>query len=83
MVGITSTSIGSINPINPPIKVYKNSTVEFDLTDSSLGYNVQSTNYPAFAFNFYTDENLTKQWNTSPQSNTLSLIHISEPTRPY
>jgi len=73
VVGITSTSIGTINPINPPIKVYKNSTVEFDLTDSSLGYNVQTTNYPAFAFNFYTDENLTKQWDTSPQSNTFNV----------
>ena len=73
VVGITSTSIGTINPINPPIKVYKNSTVEFDLTDSSLRYNVQTTNYPAFAFNFYTDENLTKQWDTSPQSNTFNV----------
>ena len=38
-----------------------------------MRYNVQTTNYPAFAFNFYTDENLTKQWDTSPQSNTFNV----------
>ena len=73
VVGISSTSSGTINSINPLIKVYKNSTVEFDLTDSSLRYNVQTTNYPAFSFNFYTDENLTKQFDTSPSSNTFNV----------
>ena len=53
VVGLTSTSGGTINSISPPIKVYKNSTVEFDLSDQSLGYVAQSTNYPAFVLNFY------------------------------
>ena len=73
VVGLTSTSAGTINPINPPIKVYKDSKVEFNLSDQSLGYVAQSTNYPAFALNFYTDENLTKQWDTSPESTTFNV----------
>ena len=73
VIGITSTSTGTINPINPPIKVYKNSTVEFDLSDASLGYFAQSTNYPAFVLNFYADKNLTKQWDTSSLSTTFNV----------
>ena len=73
VIGITSTSAGTINPINPPLKVYKNSIVEFDLSDSSLGYVAQSTNYPAFVLNFYSDVNLTKQWDTSPESTTFNV----------
>ena len=29
IVGITSSSAGTINPINPPVKVYKDSTAIF------------------------------------------------------
>ena len=38
-----------------------------------MGYVAQSTNYPAFVFNFYSDENLTKQWDTSPESTTFNV----------
>ena len=38
-----------------------------------MGYVVQSTNYPAFELNFYLDENLTKQWTTSPESTTFNI----------
>ena len=73
VIGITSTSSGTINLINPPLKAYKNSFVEFDLSDKSLGYVAQSTNYPAFLLNFYSDKNLTKQWETSPQSTVFNV----------
>ena len=59
-VGIASTGGGgTINPINPPLKLYKNSTVDFILTDSSLSYTQQATNYSAFEFNLYADKNFT------------------------
>ena len=73
VVGFTSTSEGTISPINPPLKVYKNSIVEFDLSDSSLSYVVQSTDYSAFKLNFYSDKNLTKIWETSPLSKTFNV----------
>ena len=63
IVGFGSTSIGSIGPINPPLKGYKNSTIEFDLSDSSLSYSNQSTLYPAFQLNFYKDSNYINLWN--------------------
>ena len=59
IIGISSASAGVINPINPSVDVYKNSTVSFDLSDSSLSYTVQGTQYSAFELNFYTDKNYT------------------------
>ena len=57
-VGIASTGLtgGNINPINPPITLYKDSIVTFDLSDASLGYSVLGSDYPAFDFNLYRDK---------------------------
>ena len=79
VIGIASTSSGTINPINPPLKAYKDSIVEFNLSDASLGYVAQSTNYPAFVLNFYTDKNLTKKWDTSIQSTTFNVSRNGTP----
>jgi len=58
-VGVASTGLGgNINPINPPITLYKDSTVTFDLSDSSLGYSILGSDYPAFDFNLYRDKDL-------------------------
>ena len=72
-VGIASTSLGTINLINPKIDVYKDSTVEFDLSDSSLSYTNQGISYPAFELNFYLDENSCKIWKTSFDSKTFEV----------
>ena len=68
-VGIASTGLGgNINPINPPITFYKDSTVTFDLSDSSLGYSVLGSKYPAFDLNLYTDKDL------KVRNNDFSLV---------
>ena len=36
IVGVASTASGNINPINPQLKFYKDSTASFNLSDSSL-----------------------------------------------
>ena len=74
VVGINSASIGTINPINPPITAYKDTAIIFDVSDSSLSYLNQSTRYPAFKLNFYTDENYTKIWEKSPESSTFNVL---------
>ena len=73
IIGITSASDGTINPINPPLKVYKNSTVTFDLSDSSLAYVNQSTQYAAFEFNLYADENFTEIWDKTANSSLFEV----------
>lgn len=66
-LSIESTSDGSISLINPPIKLYKNSTVTFDLSDSSLSYSVNQTQYPAFEFEIYSDNNFKNISTTNVQ----------------
>ncbi len=62
-VGIGSTGDGGvINPINPPLQLYKDSIVTFNLTSSTLSHEVQSTNYPSFEFNLYADKNFTNKY---------------------
>jgi hypothetical protein len=65
IVGITSASNGTLSLINPPIKVYKNSSIVFDLSDSSLSYTQQSTRYPAFDFKFFKDSNFTENYDSN------------------
>jgi hypothetical protein len=62
-VGIASTGGGgTINPINPPLNLYKDSTVTFNLTDSSLAHTIQNTSYPSFEFNLYHDANFSNKY---------------------
>ena len=73
IVEISSASSGTINPIAPSINLYKNSTVTFDLSDSSLSYTRQGSSYPAFKFNLYVDKNFTKEWEKSKESAAFEL----------
>ena len=63
IIDLQNTGTGTINPVNPPVKVFKDSIVEFNLSNSSLGYVNQGVSFSAFNFNFYTDRNLTKEFN--------------------
>ena len=72
-VGITSASSGTINLINPKIDVYKDSTVKFDLSDSSLSYTSQGLKYPAFELNLYLDSDHNNIWNTSFENKTFEV----------
>jgi hypothetical protein len=65
VVGITSSSDGTLSLINPPIKVYRNSSVVFDLSDSSLSYTQQSTRYPAFNLEFFKDSKFTERYDSN------------------
>ena len=73
VVGITSASLGTINPITPLVKLYRNSTVTFDLSNPSLSYVKQGTTYPAFKFNLYVDKNFTKEWEKYDEGKTFDL----------
>ena len=78
-VDITSATDGTISPINPPITVYKNSTVIFDLSDSSLSYQRNSTSYPAFDFIIYSDNKYTNIFDKSENSSVFEVIRTGVP----
>jgi hypothetical protein len=73
VVQITSASEGSLSLINPPINVYKNSSIIFDLSDSSLSYIQQSTAYSAFDFRFFRDSNLTEVYDSNINDNVFEV----------
>ena len=77
-LGISSASAGTINPINPPVRVYRDQSAIFDLSDSSLGYVNQATTYSAFDLNFYTDRNLTEKWETDKTDETFNVTKVGK-----
>ena len=78
-VNITSATDGVISPINPTINVYKNSTVIFDVSDSSLSYIRNSTAYPAFNFIISTDNNFINEYNKSDLSKEFDISRTGIP----
>jgi hypothetical protein len=73
IVRITSASNGTLSLINPPIDTYRSSSVIFDLSDSSLSYTQQSTNYPAFDLRFFKDSNLTEIYDSNADDNIFEV----------
>ena len=73
IVQIAIPSAGEISPVNPRLNLYKNSTVIFDLSDSTLSYTYQSTKYPAFKLEFYTNSNFTKLFESSRNSRKFDI----------
>jgi hypothetical protein len=62
IVDINSTSLGTLSEINPQINGYKNSSIVFDVSDSSLGYIQQSSSFSAFDLKFFKDSNFTESY---------------------
>ncbi len=62
IIGITSAMSGTISPINPPVAIYRNNVVRFDLSDQSLSFVIQTTRYPIFEFNLYSDQNFRNKY---------------------
>jgi hypothetical protein len=72
IINITSASYGTLSKINPYINVFKNNTIVFDLSDSSLGYN----SLPAFDFDLYNDTNFTDKFYTTGLADTFNVQKI-------
>ena len=73
VVDLISNTFGSVSPVNPPIALIKNQTVDFDLSDPSLSYKRGSIDYPAFEFNLYTDANFKNKFFSSTQTDVFEV----------
>ena len=76
-VNITSTSSGVISPINPPLNVYRNCSIKFDLSDNSLSVVRSLQRYPAFTFDFYKDSNFNFVFDSSKDSSSFEVVKSS------
>jgi len=75
-IDITSSSSGSISLINPGITLFANQSIVFDLSDKSLSYNRNSTDYSAFDFNFYIDSSFKEIFNSKIDTNTFHVTRV-------
>ena len=73
IVDINSASDGTLSLINPPINAYTNSTLSFDVSDTSLSYLKDSATYSAFELNFYLDSNYTQMFDKSKDSSIFEV----------
>ena len=48
IVTADSGEVGTLNLVNPPLEFYKNGTITFDLSDSSLAFTKVADTLPAF-----------------------------------
>ena len=72
-VKVAITTAGVLSPVNPPIKVFRGSTVNFDLSDSSLSYIQNTSSLPAFEFKLYQDNAFTKEFETTGSTNIFDV----------
>ena len=79
VVDITSASAGTINPVNPPIRVQANQKVYFDLSDSSLSFTKSGVSYAAFDFNLYFDKECKNVYNNTPKSTIFNVTKTGTP----
>ena len=64
---------GTLSLVNPPLTVYRDSTITFNLSDSSLSYVVGPTDYSAFTMKIYSDEFMTKEWDKAPDDDSFKV----------
>jgi YHYH protein len=74
-INILSSTSGNICPINPPIKIVRNQSVIFDLSDVSLSFVSVGNTYSAFDFKLYVDELLKDEFDTTSSS---SIFEVSK-----
>ena len=78
VVGITSAADGTISPINPPAVAYRSNEIVFDLSDSSLGFVIQTTRYPIFEFNLYSDQNFRNKYELTQTNPFFEVTKVGE-----
>jgi len=76
VVSIHSASSGTLTKINSQINAYKNSTLVFDVSDSSLGYVRQSSAYSGFDLKFFKDANFTEPYINNEEDSVFEVQKI-------
>jgi hypothetical protein len=77
-VGLSTLSDGHLSLVNPQIDAYRDSTIIFDLSDSSLSYLQDDILYPAFYFKVFEDEGFTNEFYKSKDDLSFSTNSIGD-----
>jgi len=73
IVTADSGEVGTLNLVNPPLEFYKNGTITFDLSDSSLAFTKVADTLPAFDLELYTDYNFIHEYTSNEKSSTFNV----------
>ena len=76
IISITSISDGTLSLVNPPIQVYQNSSIIFDLSDSSLSYTQQGSSYSAFDFKLFKNSNFTENYDSNSDNQIFEVKKV-------
>jgi len=76
IVNIGSASSGTLSKINSQINAYKNSTLVFDVSDSSLSYAQQGSSFSAFDLKFFKDANFTESYISNEDDSVFEVQKI-------
>jgi hypothetical protein len=74
IIGISTSSFGTISQINPQIKLTKNYNLTFDVSDSSLSFFNNGVQYSAFDLNFYTDPEFKNVFDSTESSSSFEIV---------
>jgi len=77
-IDFTSVGSGSLSQINPKINLVKNSSIIFDLSDSSLSFTNNSQIYSAFDFDFYYDSSFKNKFDFSLTFNDREVVKFGQ-----
>ena len=74
VINITSSSFGTLLPINPKINVTKNQKVIFDLSDSSLSQPFGVGRTSSFDFDLFSDHNFSSRYFPVKSDGTSKIV---------
>jgi len=77
-IKISSSTEGTLSPINPPLQIIKNQPITFDLSDSSLSFTAGEITYPSFDLKIYKDNSFTEEFDTSQSSSIFDVSRTGQ-----
>ena len=78
IIDITSAASGTLSQINPPITAFKNNTLRFDLSDSSLSSLSGYTLYSAFDFSLYLDSEFNNSFESTEKTTSFEVSKVGQ-----
>jgi hypothetical protein len=77
-INISSSTSGTLSPINPPLQVVKNQPITFDLSNSTLSFVSVGNTYSAFDFKIYKDSQFTEEFDTTQSSSIFEVSRTGQ-----
>ena len=78
VVNFTSSGSGSLSFINPLVKVQRNETLKFNLSDPSLAFASNDNRYSAFEMNLFIDNKYLTEYNSSSETREFEVTRVGK-----